>query len=178
MKKLKSFLLLTIASVGLGISSVVMASGLMVDGKVYYKISTTNEVVKRNVQLELPPEGNGDVYLHAGEHVVKADKFFHKKHNGRVLFYIIFKNPPHSPANSLKVFRGTYVRGSNLAFYDGEVFTRVYSSERSMSLLMTKDLLELEHLDMVASKFNYQAGFFFKAMIANPDEADKFLLEF
>lgn len=145
------------------------------DGKVYYKMPTTQEIVKRSVQMKVPAHGKGDLFLVAGDVEIKADSFFHKEHNGRVLFYVIFKNPPHSPANTIKVFRGTYVRGTNLAVYDGEVFARTYSSERAMSFISTKDIFELKNLDKVPTKFTYQAGFFFKAVVTpkeTPAEQD------
>lgn len=135
------------------------------DGKVYYKLPTTQEIVKRDVQLVVPAKGEGDVILVTKNSALKADDFFSKEHNGRILFYVIFKNPPHSPANTLKVFRGTYLRGSNMAVYDGEIFTRTYSSDRMLSFISSKDIFEMKNLDKVPSKFTYQAGFIFKAMI-------------
>lgn len=149
-------------------------TSVLADGKVFYKMPSTGAIVKRDVQLSVPSQGKGDVVLYVKSSsaedsstvaMIKADDFFSTHHNGRVVFYVVFKNPPHSPANTMKVFRGTYVRGTNVAIYSGEVFSRTYSSERSMRMVFTKDIIEFKTFDKVPSKFSYKAGFWFKAQV-------------
>ena len=88
-------------------------------GEVFYKKSS-GEIVLRSVTLEVPSQGQGDVLLKAPEGNVKAEAFEVKHVGNRVVFYVAFPVP--EDVTKIAVFKGTYLRGSNLAAYYGDVF--------------------------------------------------------
>lgn len=96
-------------------------------GKVFYLIPQRNEIVKREMTIRVPSRGEGEVALitSSGKEI-KTKKYWTRKKLGRTIFYAYFKglrNPTdrNSPATSM-LFRGSYIRGSNMAVYYGDIY--------------------------------------------------------
>jgi len=124
-------------------------SSVEASGKVFYTMPDQS-LVFRDVVLSVPMRGQGDVVLKwsTGEQV--ADSFFYRKQNGRTVFYVVFKNPPQAPQGTVLVLKGTYTRGSNLALYYGDMFTK------SGNKFSQNEVVSL-------NKWSYTGGFYFKA---------------
>lgn len=142
----------------------VRTQNIEADGALIYK-STQGTLDKLGAVLSLPARGQGDIYLTIdGKAPLKADRFFSEKKNGRTLFYVVFKKnhfddvdfkrDQSSLDHQLLVFVGTYLRGSNLALYYGDIF---FGSNREIRLLQSGDRSD--------NSFNYVGGFKFFAPV-------------
>ncbi len=120
-KSLFSLFLFLVVSV----TNLAHAGGTVVSapGSVFYKMPS-GEIVTREATLLLPARGEGEVKLQYADTEVVAASFSSRKENGRTIFYVLFRDPPGAPAGTEMVFMGTYTRGSNLAVYYGDMFTR------------------------------------------------------
>ena len=76
-------------------------------------------------------KGQGDVVLTAGETKVKAHAFKAVKQGNRTIFAVVFLDPPGAPKKTAAGFMGTYMRGSNLAVYYGDIYAKKYEDGRS-----------------------------------------------
>ena len=139
----------------------VHAQSVVADGKVFYQLPA-GEIVYRGVSLEVPARGQGDVVLRGenSEEAVVADRFFSVESAGRVVFYVVFRDPPGSQPGTLGIWRGTYLRGSNQATYYGEVFTKP-----DPGTLPT--VADAENGLIVDDEATYAAGFWFVAPIGS-----------
>jgi hypothetical protein len=126
------------------------------NGKVFYKMPN-GELVKREVTLILPSKGEGDVILRSGDHEVVAHHYFSKEKNGRIVFTICFPSH-HGEANEMKVFRGTYVRGTNKAIYYGDIFKMKHEGHDFQNIQSRLESMD-EHGD---HEITYTGGFGFK----------------
>jgi hypothetical protein len=125
-------------------------------GRVSYKMPD-GMLVDRDVSLILPVMGEGSVFLKGGGMTFRANRYFTDHANDRVIFYIVFDEFPGSTEGQIAVFRGTYVRGSNLARYYGDVFL---GEERQDDDALMKSLdINGDH------GFKHIAGFSFEAPV-------------
>jgi hypothetical protein len=85
-------------------------------------VMPSGELVSREVSLQVPARGQGEIVLKGGEQQVATTKFRTKKAHGRTIFAVAFDNPPGAPEGSTAVFTGTYMRGTNQAIYYGDVY--------------------------------------------------------
>lgn len=140
-------------------------------GEIFFKSSTTSEIIPHPSTLNLPARGEGDISLEIGDKKFVASKFFSVKKNGRVIFYVVFKcNNSLMEQNEedetkmhegVHVFRGTYTRGSNMALYYGDVFHK-----EGKDLISNFDENSIiEEINSGAKGFTYHAGFYFKTDI-------------
>lgn len=109
-----------IASISLSTCLLAVPDGhVQVEGKIIYKRGDVLQPL--TAKLALPPRGQGELFLQlqSREDWFKADQFFYETKAGREVFYMVF---PHYEEGKSFVFRGTYVRGSNLVLYYGDIF--------------------------------------------------------
>jgi hypothetical protein len=90
-------------------------------GGVFYKLN--GAIVERDATLLLPARGQGDITLQYTDGALVTDTFSYRQENGRTVFYVVFKNIAEAPGMEM-AFMGTYIRGSNLAVYYGDIYTR------------------------------------------------------
>jgi len=128
-------------------------------GKAFYKMPS-GELVYRELILQVPDRGNGDVVLKSATEEARTSIFFTRHKNGRVIFYVLFKNPPHAPEGTALLLKGTYIRGSNQAIYWGDMFSKKIQEEKSLSLD------NVEAAEVAAKKWNHLGGFWFAAAVA------------
>lgn len=128
-------------------------------GQVFYKMPT-GEIVSRETTLVVPLKGQGDVSLKTATRALKATKFWTTHLSGRTIFNVAFENPPGAPANTFVVFSGSYLRGSNVAVYYGDIYQRNSNGGKP---------IDLSTLDQWSSEqpkdLTYSGGFFFKAPV-------------
>jgi hypothetical protein len=127
------------------LSSAAMAAGSVeATGKVFYK-KPSGEIVQREMSLEVPSRGQGQVVLKWESGSLVADSFSSRQESGRTIFYVLFRNVPFAPAGTEMAFKGTYSRGTNVALYYGDLFSRLSGTDNAA--------------------WNYVGGFDFRAPI-------------
>lgn len=124
------------------------AQTVTADGHVVYKMPE-GELVTRDVALEVPMRGEGDVFLLGGGQRVKAAGFKAKEENGRMIFAIAFVDPPGAPAGTIGVFHGTVLHGTNQVIYYGDIYK--LDSDKGLT----------ENWDDVTHDVTYLGGFHF-----------------
>jgi len=154
--KILALVLLTI-----GFSCPVFAQSIEAPGKIFYKMPS-GEIATRNVTLQVPARGQGEVILRGNQNEIVAERFFSRTQNGRTIFYVIFDEFPGRQESERAVYRGTYSRGTNKALYYGDVFVVTDGSSSDEDLHFSLSEVEEESPDA-----RYVAGFYFKAEIAN-----------
>ena len=97
---MKIFLLTTL------LLSVFNAFAIQVDGEVFYKLPNGKMAV-RDVTIDVPPKGVGEVILSGKSFEWKTKKFKASKKFGRDIFNIVF-NVEFKGIKSKQVFKGTY----------------------------------------------------------------------
>ena len=137
-----------LAAVILGFSGNLQAAEA--EGQVFYKLPS-GELVHRDVTLEVPSRGEGDVILRGETTEFTSIKHFTVKKKGKTTFYVIFKETSPEGKVVYKVFRGAYLRGTNQAKYYGDIYVKT-------QVPGTSTLAE-------ASVGKYVGGFWFKADI-------------
>ncbi|MEY4632497.1 MAG: hypothetical protein RIQ81_2617 [Pseudomonadota bacterium] len=140
------------------------AGSVTAAGGVFYKMPS-GELVKRDVTLEVPARGQGDVILRGANLELKAHGFKTVRKQGRSVFYVVFLNPPGAPENTAAVYRGSYLRGSNAAKYWGDVFSKVYQTEELAQLTGTQNVdafvSDLEDDSGKEDDWRHAGGFWF-----------------
>ncbi|MCX6124120.1 MAG: hypothetical protein NTV34_05140 [Proteobacteria bacterium] len=135
------------------------ASSFAVDvaGHFVYKMPS-GELVIRNATLDVPPRGQGKVVLKYSSGSIDSDKFRHRTVNNRVIFEVLFLNPPGAPANTAMAMTGSYFRGSNGVLYFGDAYVKSHVGGLTDSLIN-----EFEAFDFTAegSNWSHSAGFEF-----------------
>ncbi len=137
-------------------STSAQASNTEAEGKVFY-VAASGEIVKRDVTLEVPSRGQGDIILRntsrsfeSTAHAARSQEL-----NGRVVFTVLFLNPGNMGDDL--VFRGSYMRGSNKAVYFGDMFKKPTGTGHSLDI----ESIERSILDHHAG-WNHAGGFKFK----------------
>lgn len=138
-------------------ASVAVAQNVEVDGLFYFK-TQSDEIAREQAMISVPSRGEGDVIVTAFGREMVADRFFSREDAGRTVFYVVFDDAEcllpgegFSHDHSV-VMRGTYLRGSNLVLYVGEVF-KVHHS-----VLGSK----IEDFEANYRRHEYLGGFAFK----------------
>jgi hypothetical protein len=145
----------------LSIPGVAAAQSVDAPGNIFYQMPS-GEIVTRDATLRVPARGIGNVELIASGGSFVAERFFSREANGRTVFYVVFADYPGASEDDRAVYRGTYVRGSNLALYYGDVFVtdhRNCETDAAIESLFGADS---------AAEFDdatYVAGFSFSATI-------------
>jgi len=149
---MKYFVSLIIAV--MAFSSHVFAESIEAPGKIVYKMPS-GELVTRDVALSVPARGEGDVILRGSNSDLVATDFFTKESHGQILFFVVFKDFPGAQEGEISVFKGTYLRGSNKAYYYGDVYV---GEEPGYSV-------DSNFLESHPDRFKYVAGFMFSASV-------------
>ncbi len=134
-------------------------------GKIFYKMPS-GEIVKRQAALVVPARGEGDVVLKVGDHEKVAHHFFSTHKNGRVIFYVVFVRDHELEEGYAKVFRGTYLRGTNKAIYYGDIFKVRSEGHRNDELVNELEDSMEEGDEHPHHDATYLGGFKFKALIS------------
>ena len=131
-----------------------------VAGHFVYKMPS-GELVIRNATLDVPPRGQGKVILKYSSGSIDSDKFRHRTVNNRVIFEVLFLNPPGAPENTAMAMTGSYLRGSNGVIYFGDVYGKSHTAGLTDSLIN-----EFEAGDFTAegSDWKHSAGFEFNTI--------------
>ena len=130
-------------------------------GHVFYK-DKEGAMVKRDVTLSVPPCGEGELVLSAGDWKAATTHFFTYEAAGRVVFTAVFIKPFPSHSETSLVLTGSYMRGTNKAVYWGDMFkTHEEIKAPMMSLLKTNPEMALG-----STHFHHVGGFKFKAEVA------------
>jgi len=104
-------------------STSVHAVSVEAPGKVFYKMPD-GSIVKRDVSLVVPAMGQGDVILKYGkDKEAKSAKFWTTKKFGKTTFNVLFKEIPGAPKDWAALYTGAYLRGTNAAYYYGDVYS-------------------------------------------------------
>ncbi len=111
MKKIFSALLLTFS---------ISAFATPVDGTITYKLPS-GELAERDVTLETPSRGQGEVVLTGKNFTWKTTNFNSYETSGKVTFMAIFDTKFMGQQSKL-LFKGTYLKGSNKLIYAGNIF--------------------------------------------------------
>jgi hypothetical protein len=102
-------------------SSVAFATS--VGGKIFYEIPGANRVAVRDVSLDVPPRGQGELVLRGKGFEWRSDKFWTVKNDGQTIFYVAFQTEFEEHKATI-LFRGTYLKGSNLILYYGDFYKK------------------------------------------------------
>ncbi len=132
-------------------------SSVIAQGSVAYKMPS-GELVSREVSLEVPARGQGEVVLRSGDWEVRTTNFKSGELHGRKVFVVSFENVPGAPAGTKAVYHGTYMRGTNRAIYYGDVWATAASEEEQQSNQ------EFE-LSLDTAKLTHVGGFYFATEI-------------
>jgi hypothetical protein len=149
-----------------GISGILLTSApaqsqsIEAKGVVTYKMPS-GEIVQRPTGLEVPSRGQGDVILRGGSSEFVADRFFTRQEAGRSVFYVVFKNFPGAELGDMAVYRGTYLRGTNLALYYGDVY-------KGKDADQTDDTIHTMLTSLDQGDYRYVAGFYFESKVTRP----------
>jgi hypothetical protein len=115
-----------------------------VGGKIFYEIPGANRVAVRDVSLDVPARGQGEVVLRGKGFEWRSDKFWTVKNDGQTIFYVAFQTEFEEHKATI-LFRGTYLKGSNLILYYGDFY------KKSGHDFVNRDI----------SDFKYKGGFKF-----------------
>lgn len=127
-------------------------------GHVFYK-DKEGALVKREVTLSVPPRGEGELVLSADGWRASTTHFFSQEVAGRIVFTAVFIKPFGEHSQSSLVINGSYVRGTNMAVYWGDMFKTKTEIEPEMlaSLKSSPSSALHDHC------FEHVGGFKFKA---------------
>ena len=106
------------------LSSNVMATE--VAGKIFYA-TPEDELAVREMTLEVPARGEGEVVLRGEKVEWRTDKFHSHEENGRKVFVADFDVERNGKKKVLS-FRGTYIRTADQVLYYGD-FYKVHKCE-------------------------------------------------
>lgn len=121
-------------------------AGVTAPGAIVLK-NKAGDIVKYDVSLFVPEKGKGQVVLTDSTGKTYTAHAFQSKHDkGRVVFSVLFLNPPGFPKKTAAIMVGTYVRGNNKALYYGDIFSRPYRSETEEELSLQMDGREATYL--------------------------------
>ncbi|MEO0336334.1 MAG: hypothetical protein AAF202_08060 [Pseudomonadota bacterium] len=104
-----------------------------VEGQIFYKVRD-GELVKRDVTLEVPSRGQGEVVLKGERFEWRSANFWTTRTEaGETLFTVAFQTEFMGKQSTIAL-RGTYLRGSNEISYNGSFYKKDDHSETDESL--------------------------------------------
>ena len=104
-----------------------------VDGQIFYKLPS-GDVATRDVVLEVPSRGQGEVILSGSNFEWRTKAFKTIQVKGQTLFIAAFK-AEFMNFKSTIIFKGTYLQGSNKLVYYGDFYKKKGHSELSEDLV-------------------------------------------
>ncbi len=133
-------------------------------GKVFYVVPEGN-MVAREVSLSVPACGQGAVVISsASGWSVETEAFFVKKIHDRTIFYVAFQDPMGDDAHKFLLFKGTYLRGTNVAGYWGDMYDVVLPEGKIETPADAEKLAKMEEDGSV----HHIGGFAFHAGVKAP----------
>jgi len=96
------------------------AMATAVDGTLTYKLPS-GDLVDRDVTLEVPSRGQGEVVLSGKSFEWKTTQFKSFETAGKQTFVAIFETDFRG-MKSKTVLRGTYLKGNNKLYYTGDMY--------------------------------------------------------
>ncbi len=93
-----------------------------VDGEIYYKLPS-GELTTRQVILDVPSRGQGEVVLSGTNFEWRTKKFKSFNQNGQTIFIAAF-NTSFQSFKSTIIIKGTYLKGTNQIKFYGDVYKR------------------------------------------------------
>jgi len=136
-------------------------------GKVFYK-NEAGEIVKREATLTVPVKGEGEIVLASGQWSASTSDFFTVHRHGHKIFYVVFRNVGEQFAHKPVLLRGSYLRGSNLAAYWGDLF--VGACPPALSVRACAEASEGEGEASWHARWSHVGGFAFKAPVGEQTE--------
>lgn len=124
-----------------------------VEGEIYYKLPG-GDLAQRDVVLEVPSRGQGEVSLSGKNFEWKTTKFGSTKKNGQIIFWAVFKTQFRN-FKSTQVFKGTYLKGKNKLIYIGNIYKADANTEQVIQKITSQDIMKLD------SRFKYSGSFKF-----------------
>ena len=103
-----------------------------VDGKITYKLPS-GDLVDRQVVLETPSRGQGEVILSGKKFEWRTKKFQSFNTLGKDTFVAIFDTKFMGTQSTL-VFKGTYLKGSNKLLYTGDIYKTANKKTRHLGV--------------------------------------------
>jgi hypothetical protein len=98
-------------------------NGATAKGYVSY-VHPEGQIVDRECEMWVPAMGQGAVKLTCQNFAIESTEFTSRTENGRRVFSVVFKDVPGAPAGAKALYEGTYMRGSNKAYYYGDVYAQ------------------------------------------------------
>jgi hypothetical protein len=130
-------------------------------GKVFYVIPD-GDLVAREVTLTVPACGEGKVAISSpGGWRAETEYFKGTDVNGRKVFVIAFVNPQGDDPTKVLAFKGSYIRGKNMAKYWGDMFKFTLPPQG----LSQKDIAQMLLDEPVPHNLQHAGGFGFKAEV-------------
>ncbi|MBD63730.1 MAG: hypothetical protein CME62_00860 [Halobacteriovoraceae bacterium] len=108
----------------------ISAFAVPVDGVVTYKLDNGN-LVDREVTIDVPARGQGEVTLIGENMELKTTHFKSVEVMGRKVFTIFFTTD-FNGKKAVLVFKGTYMRGENYLIYTGDIY-KARASENNLA---------------------------------------------
>jgi len=104
------------------LSLISSAYAVAVEGEVFYKLPDGTMAV-RDVILDVPEKGQGEVVLSGKSFEWRTKKFKSKTKNGQTFFKIVF-NVEFEEKKSIQIFKGTYFKTSDHIKYYGSIYKK------------------------------------------------------
>lgn len=98
----------------------IIALAKPVDGTLTYKLPS-GDLVDRDVVLEVPSRGQGEVVLSGRSFEWRTTQFKSFERLGKQVFVAVF-DAEFQGMKSKIIFNGTYLKGSNKLIYTGDMF--------------------------------------------------------
>lgn len=99
-----------------------LAFAVPVDGKIVYKLPS-GELVEREVTLDVPERGQGEVVLSGTDFEWRTKSFKTLTIAGKTTFVAAFKTEFQNKKSTI-AFSGTYLKGTNKLMYYGDVYKK------------------------------------------------------
>ena len=153
------------SALALTLASTAKAESVAAPGKVFY-VSNNGELVKRELTLTVPARGEGEVTLGNDNWSASSSRFFTAKYHGRTVFYVVFNDV--GPNHKQMLLRGSYIRGTNLAAYWGDVYFGHCPEGQSVQSCANTQDHQQDHQDdhkHGGQHWDHVGGFAFKAPV-------------
>ena len=118
-----------------------------VEGSITYKIPS-GELVSRDITLNVPSMGQGEVVLYGKNFEWKTKDFFSYKKLGKNVFVAAFQTEFMNFKSTI-VFKGTYMQGTNEIVYTGDFYKK-----DGHDVIVTRDLEGFEHQGVFTFNFD------------------------
>lgn len=98
-----------------------------IDGQIFYTLPS-GEYVERDVTLEVPSRGEGEVVLSGNNFEWRTSNFTSYTKKGKTVFVAAFQTEFREFKSTI-VFKGTYIKGTNQIVYYGDMYKKNGTTE-------------------------------------------------